>query len=277
MTKAKPTLSFEFFPPQTERGRAQLMETVKALAVLNPAFMTVTYGAGGSSRDWTMEMALKIQNETGIPTAAHLTCINTFKGRIDDMARDLWASGIKHIVALRGDVPHVDAPLDYTDDDYYHYGNELVAGLKALADFEISVGAYPEKHPEAPDLASDIAHLKRKCDAGATRAITQFFFENKTFFDFVDKARAAGITTPIIPGVLPITNFEKMLGFAKKCGTNVPDWLHEIFADAEDAHAAAEEVLITQVQGLAARGVPHIHFYTLNRADLVANACRTIL
>ena len=276
MSKPRPTVSFEFFPPKTDKGRAQLIQTAKELAALNPAFMTVTYGAGGSTRQWTMEAAMQIQQETGIPTAAHLTCVNTFKGGIHDMAQELWAGGIRHIVALRGDIPKADAPLNYGDPNYYHYANELVAGLKTLHDFEISVAAYPEKHPEAPDLATDIANLKRKCDAGATRAITQFFFENKTFFNFVEQARAAGITTPIVPGVLPISNFEKMLQFAKTCGANVPGWLHDIFAEAEDPYRAAEEILITQVQGLAARGVPHIHFYTLNRADLTTTACHSL-
>lgn len=275
MTK-KTTVSFEFFPPKTDGGREQLIETAKELALLKPAFMTVTYGAGGSTRAWTMEAAMRIQKETGIPTAAHLTCVNTFKEGIHKMADELWKGGIKHIVALRGDIPDIDAPLNYSDKNYYHFANELVAGLKTLRDFEISVAAYPEKHPDAPDLETDIRNLKRKCDAGATRAITQFFFENKTYFDFLDKAQAAGITTPIVPGVLPISNFEKMLSFSKSCGAVVPGWLHDIFADAEDPYRAAEEVLITQVQGLAARGVPHIHFYTLNRADLTRTACQAL-
>lgn len=276
MVNKVPTVSFEFFPPRTDHGREQLIETAKELALLKPSFMTVTYGAGGSTKGWTMESAIRIQNETGIPTAAHLTCVNTFKNGIHDMAQDLWANGIKHIVALRGDIPDVDAPLNYNDANYYHFANELVAGLKTVHDFEISVGAYPEKHPDAPDLETDIRNLKRKCDAGAARAITQFFFENKTYFDFLEKTRAAGITTPIVPGVLPISNFEKMLQFAKTCGANVPGWLHEIFVGAKDPRRAAEEVLITQVQGLAARGVPHIHFYTLNRADLTITACQAL-
>lgn len=277
MANHKPTVSFEFFPPKTDKGREQLIDTARELAALGPAFMTVTYGAGGSTKGWTLETAARIQDETGIPTAAHLTCVNTFRDGIHDMAHELWANGIRHVVALRGDIPAADAPLNYGDANYYHYANELVAGLKTLHDFEISVGAYPEKHPEAADIETDIRNLKRKCDAGAARAITQFFFENKTYFDFVDRAQAAGITTPIIPGVLPVSNFEKMLTFAQNCRADVPRWLHEIFADAKDPYRAAEEVLITQVQGLAARGVPHIHFYTLNRADLTAAACKSLL
>ncbi|MBI4031046.1 MAG: methylenetetrahydrofolate reductase [NAD(P)H] [Proteobacteria bacterium] len=273
---SKPSVSFEFFPPRTDHGRAQLIETAKELALLKPAFMTVTYGAGGSTKGWTMEAAQRIQQETGIPTAAHLTCVNTFKDGIHGMAHELWANGIRHIVALRGDIPPVDAPLNYADRNYYHFANELVAGLKTLHDFEISVAAYPEKHPDAPDMATDISNLKRKCDAGATRAITQFFFENETYFRFLDRAQAAGITTPIIPGVLPIANFEKMLGFAKTCGADVPGWLRTIFEETEDPYRAAQEALIMQVRGLAARGVPHIHFYTLNNADLVTAVCKAL-
>lgn len=272
----RPTVSFEFFPPKTDHGRAQLIETAKELALLKPTFMTVTYGAGGSTRAWTMETAQRIQQETSIPTAAHLTCVNTFKDGIHGMARELWSGGIRHIVALRGDIPPVDAPLNYADANYYHYASELVAGLKTLHDFEISVAAYPEKHPDAPDMATDIRNLKRKCDAGAARAITQFFFENETYFRFLDRAQAAGITTPIVPGVLPIANFERMLGFARSCGASVPGWLRTIFEDSEDHYRAAEEVLITQVQGLAARGVPHIHFYTLNNAALVTAAYKAL-
>lgn len=273
-----PSVSFEFFPPKTDAGRAQLLDTAIELAKLNPTFMTVTYGAGGSTRAWTMEMAGKIQTSTGIPTAAHLTCVNTTRAGVNDVANELWACGIKHIVALRGDVPREDAPLNYQDFSYYHYANELVGGLLSLHPFEISVAAYPEKHPEASDLATDIEHLRRKCAAGATRAITQFFFDNDDFFRFIDHTTAAGITTPIVPGVLPVANFEKMLSFAKTCQAQVPEWMHEKFASAapEDAVKIGEEILCDQVGDLAARGVRHIHFYTLNRADLTAAAVKSL-
>ena len=273
----KPTISFEFFPPKTEEGRAKLMEKAARLTLLDPSFMTVTYGAGGSTQAWTLENAVAIQNMTNVPTAAHLTCINSFKESIHDMARLLWRSGIRHIVALRGDVPEIDMPLEYGNKRYYHYANELVAGLKSVHDFEISVAAYPEKHPEAPDLESDISHLKRKCERGVARAITQFFFDNDVYFRFLDKAQAAGISTPVVPGLLPIADFESMLRFAARCEANVPDWLRERFAvltTYEDRRAAAQEILTRQVQDLTAAGVPHIHFYTLNRAGLIERACK---
>ncbi len=274
----KPTFSFEFFPPKTSKSRIELAPVARELATLNPSFMTVTYGAGGSSRDWTMETAAAMQEDIGIPVAAHLTCVNTFKGDMKDIADRLWGNDIRHIVALRGDVPHEDMPLDYNDKDYYHYANELVAGLKSWHDFEISVAAYPEKHPEASDLDTDIEHLKRKCDAGATRAITQFFFENETFYRFLDKTQAAGITIPIVPGVLPIPNFEKMLGFAAMCQAKVPHWLHEKFRELEDKPAenlkVAEDVLAAQCHDLADHGVEHLHFYTLNKTDITMQACK---
>ncbi|MCB9990029.1 MAG: methylenetetrahydrofolate reductase [NAD(P)H] [Rhodospirillales bacterium] len=274
---AKPSISFEFFPPKTPQGRDALMDEAQALAGMNPAFMTVTYGAGGSTRDWTKETAIAIQDMTGVQTAAHLTCINTFKSGILDIADELWAGGIRHIVALRGDIPKEDLPLEYDNPDYYHYASELVAGLKDKYDFEISVAAYPEKHPEAPDLDTDIAHLKRKCESGATRAITQFFFDNDVYFRFLDKAAAAGITTPIVPGLLPVANYKKMLKFAAMCGANVPDWLHEKFEahskDQATMDKIAVDILAGQVDAMIAGGAPHIHFYTLNKADLTIKAC----
>lgn len=253
------------------------MDEVKKLAAAKPSFMTVTYGAGGSTRDWTKETAIAIQDMTGIPTACHLTCVNTFKHGILNIADELWAAGVRHIVALRGDIPHADMPLDYNNRDYYHYANELVHALKERYAFEISVAAYPEKHPEAPDLARDIEHLKRKCESGADRAITQFFFDNRVYFSFLEAAQKAGIKTPIVPGVLPISNFEKMLSFAATCQTKVPVWLHEKFRPHLDDQQAmdeiAREVLTAQVQELVAAGVPHVHFYTLNKADLTLAAC----
>jgi len=275
---SKPTVSFEFFPPKTPNGRDLLMGEVQKLSAMKPHFMTVTYGAGGSTREWTKETAIAIQNMTGVPTACHLTCVNTFKHGILNIADELWAGGIRHIVALRGDIPHEDMPLNYGNKDYYHYANELVHALRERYTFEISVAAYPEKHPEAPDMATDIEHLKRKCDSGADRAITQFFFENDLFFDFAETAQRAGITTPIVPGVLPISNFEKMLSFAATCQTQVPVWLHEKFrphiGNQAVMDSVAEDVLIEQVKDLVARGVPHIHFYTLNKADLTIAACK---
>lgn len=277
MSAKKPTTSFEFFPPKTPNGRDLLMGEVAKLAEAKPDFMTVTYGAGGSTRDWTKETAIAIQTMTGIPTACHLTCVNTFKHGILNIADELWQAGIRHIVALRGDIPHQDMPLDYNNRDYYHFANELVHALKERYSFEISVAAYPEKHPEAPDLATDIEHLKRKCDSGADRAITQFFFDNRIYFDFVEAAEQAGIRVPIVPGVLPISNFEKMLSFAATCQTKVPIWLHEKFrphiGDQKAMDEIAQEVLTAQVQDLVKQGVPHVHYYTLNKADLTLAAC----
>jgi methylenetetrahydrofolate reductase (NADPH) len=272
----RPSISFEFFPPKGEEAQEQFWETVDKLSPLNPAFMTVTYGAGGSTRDWTIETAAAMQKKTGIRTAAHLTCVNTMKDGIAEIAHKLWDSGVKHIVALRGDVPDEDAPLDYNDHSYYHYANELVTGLKSLHDFEISVAAYPEKHPEASDFDTDIINLKRKCDAGATRAITQFFFENSVYYRFLDKARAAGITIPIIPGVLPIHDFTRMLRVAGMCQAHVPQWLHEKFQglSADETRKTGADFLAAQVRDLADNGANHLHFYTLNRADLTAEACK---
>lgn len=273
----KPTISFEFFPPKTPGGRTALMAEAEALAKAGPRFMTVTYGAGGSTREWTRDMAVAIQGKTGVPTACHLTCINTFKGGLLDIAGGLWEDGIRHIVALRGDVPKEDMPLEYGNDNYFHYANEMVAALKERHDFEISVAAYPEKHPEAPDAAADLAHLKRKCAAGADRAITQFFFDNDLYSGFLDRAAAAGIDTPIVPGVLPVFNFEKMLRFAASCETTVPEWMHQRFVPiAGDAQATDREAVRTlseQVSDLISRGAGHIHFYTLNRADLTLAVC----
>ncbi len=275
----KTTISLEFFPPKTDEARANFREVVREFAALDPAFMTVTYGAGGSTRAWTAQAAAEIQSETGIPTAAHLTCVNTTKAGIRDIAREHWENGIRHIIALRGDVPKVDAPLNYSDTSYYHYANELVTGLREQYDFEISVAAYPEKHPDAPDMKTDIAKLKRKCETGVTRAITQFFFNNDVYFRFVDKAADAGVDVPIIPGVLPISDFSRLLRFAQSCGASVPKRLHDRFTglSPEDSIKVASEVLAVQCQELVARGAEHIHFYTLNRADLTKRACRDTL
>lgn len=279
MPAPAPKVSFEFFPPKTESGRAAILKSVRALAQARPAFFTVTYGAGGSTREWTASMAAQIQSDTGIATAAHLTCVNTTREGIAAIAAQHWSNGIRHIVALRGDIPEEDRPLDYKDFSYYHYANELIGGLKSRHDFEISVAAYPEKHPEAPSLDADIANLKRKCDAGAARAITQFFFDNDVYFRFVERAQRAGITTPIVPGVLPVTDFDRLKKFANACSATIPAWLYERFEscgdDPERRAAAAEEILIRQCEGLVAGGAGHLHFYTLNRSDLPLSACKS--
>lgn len=278
MTLPRPTVSFEFFPPKTDAARDSLRDAVRMLARLDPDFMTVTYGAGGSTREWTIETASEILKDTGIPTAVHLTCICTPRVEIAEIAERLWRKGIRHIVALRGDPPK-DGRMPAPDNpDYYHHADSFVAGLKALRDFEISVAAYPEKHPQAPDLETDIAHLKRKCDAGATRAITQFFFNNQHFYRFRDRVAAAGITTPITAGILPIVNVEKSFSFAEKCGTQVPDSLRARFAGLEQDHDTARliatVILAEQIADLRAHGVTRFHFYTLNQSHLTYAACQ---
>lgn len=275
---SKPSVSFEFFPPKTyELWETLCHETAVALAQVNPAFMTVTYGAGGSKRSWTMETAVEIQNKTGIPTAAHLTCINVYRKALLGIAQTFKDNGINHIIALRGDIPPADAPLEYDNKNYYHYANELIAGLKQVGDFEISVAAYPEKHPDAPDFETDIHNLKRKWKTGADRAITQFFFDNQHYYDFLEKIEAANIKMPIVPGILPVMNYDRMLSFADMCGTHVPDSVKarlEPFKDKpEEFEKAATDLLIEQVQDLTDHNVAHFHFYTLNKADMSLAAC----
>ncbi|MCB1651315.1 MAG: methylenetetrahydrofolate reductase [NAD(P)H] [Alphaproteobacteria bacterium] len=279
MTQAT-TFSFEFFPPKSEAAAAHLWEAVSALAGLGPKYMTVTYGAGGSTREGTVDTIAKMKEETGLPIGSHLTFINTPKDQLHEFTSALWAAGIKHIVALRGDMPDdLHWPLD-PDADYFQYTSDFVAGLKSWHDFEISVGCYPEKHPDASDINSDIAALKLKCDAGADRAITQFFFDNDVFYRFRDECAKAGITTPIVPGLLPIHDFKNMCRFAGRCQASVPDWLHERFAGLEgkpeEAHKIALDLLVNQSLGLATQGVGHIHYYTLNKAAMTKEAVEAL-
>ncbi|HRC26727.1 MAG TPA: methylenetetrahydrofolate reductase [NAD(P)H] [Alphaproteobacteria bacterium] len=278
MSSQRPTVSFEFFPPKTEPARAQLWDAVGMLARLKPDFMTVTYGAGGSTREWTIQTAEKILQDTKIPTAAHLTCVCTPKEEIHRIAGSLWNRGIRHIVALRGDAPKDGAVPAAEDPEYYHYADELVAGLKFLRNFEISVAAYPEKHPAAPDLKTDIENLRRKCEAGADRAITQFFFDNEKFYRFRDVVSSVGIAAPLVAGILPIANPVKAFEFARKCGASIPDRLAARFEGLENDHDTARlvaaVVLAEQIADLRANGVDHFHFYTLNQAHLTYAACQ---
>ena len=274
----KPTVSFEFYPPKTyELWETLVTDTAVKLASANPKFMTVTYGAGGTKRSWTMETCVAIQENTDIPIAAHLTCINVYKKALLGIAQTFQDNGIKHVVALRGDIPPEDAPLEYDNKNYYHYANELIAGLKQVGDFEISVAAYPEKHPDAPDFDTDIHNLKRKWKTGADRAITQFFFDNNHYYEFLDKTEAAGINMPIVPGILPISNYDRMLSFADMCNAHVPESVKsrlEPYKDTpEELEKAALDVLIEQVDDLIAHNVPHIHFYTLNKEMMSLSAC----
>lgn len=277
---SKPTFSFEFFPPKTEKAAEVLWASVPELVALGPKFMTVTYGAGGSTRDGTIDTIKKKMDMTDIPIGSHLTFINTPKEELHAYVDGLWEKGITHIVALRGDMPaDLQWPLD-TDAEYFQYTSDFVAGLLAWHPFEISVGAYPEKHPDSGSLDDDIRALKLKCDAGATRALTQFFFDNDVYYRFVDRCDAAGITTPICPGLLPIHDFKSMCKFAGRCQANVPDWLHERFEGLEDkpeeARKVAIELLVAQTEDLAARGAPHLHYYTLNKADITAQAVEVL-
>jgi methylenetetrahydrofolate reductase (NADPH) len=287
MTARVPSVSFEFFPPKSDRTQASLWETIRRLAPLGPAFVSVTYGAGGSTRERTHATVTNIQAETGIPAAAHLTCVAATREEIDEIARAYWAAGIRHIVALRGDPPpNADGTGGLGGTGYvphpggYAYAVDLVAGLRRIADFEISVAAFPETHPEAASADVDLDNLKRKCDAGASRAITQFFFDDDAFLRFRDRAAGAGVGIPIVPGILPITNFARAAEFGAKCNCAMPPWFAELFDglddDPETRQMVAAKVAVDQCRRLVAEGVDHVHFYTLNRAELTVAICRML-
>lgn len=265
-----PAISFEFFPPKTEALEAQLWHCVERLATLRPNFVSVTYGAGGSTQERTHATVLRIVKETTLTPAAHLTCVGATKADVNEVAARYWEAGVRHIVALRGDMPGGSAYQPHPGG--YAFAADLVQGLKKIADFEISVSAYPETHPQAASPEADLDNLKRKLDAGATRAITQVFFDNAIFLRFLDRALAAGIKAPIVPGILPVTNFNQMKKFAEACGTSVPGWMAEMFEglddDAETRRMVAAAVTAEQVRLLQANGVDEFHFYTLNRPDL---------
>jgi methylenetetrahydrofolate reductase (NADPH) len=273
-------VSFEFFPPKTEAMERQLWDAVETLAPVAPTFMSVTYGAGGSTRDRTHAIVSRIQNDLNVPAAAHLTCVNATRDEIDAIADAYWQAGIRHIVALRGDPPggiggeYVPTPGGYA------YANELVEGLHALHSFEISVAAYPECHPQATSSDADLDALKRKIDAGATRAITQFFFDTDCYARFLERAQKAGITVPIVPGILPLTNFARAAEMAKSCNASIPEAVHAQFAGLDDdpaaRHDVATKVATDQCRALHALGIRNFHFYTLNRAELVLGICRSL-
>lgn len=273
---SKTTFSFEFFPPKNDDLAAKLWPEVEKLMKLDPKYMTVTYGAGGSTKDGTLAALKKISEMTGIPLASHLTFLSTTRTDLDDYIDRLWNQGVKHIVALRGDLPKGTSYDDFIGDEYYDYTSNFIKALKEKHDFEISVGAYPEKHPDAPSLDADIAALKLKCDAGADRAIAQFFFDNDVFYRFVEQCDKAGITTPICPGLLPVHDFKGMCGFAKKCEATVPDWMHEKFDGLEDKpeemRKVALDLLVHQSEDFAKNGIDHIHYYSMNKADITTQA-----
>jgi methylenetetrahydrofolate reductase (NADPH) len=272
-------LSFEFFPPKTEAMAEQLWRAVERLAPLGPRFVSVTYGAGGTTRERTHQTVVRILRETALTPAAHLTCVAASRGEVDDVARRYWDAGIRHIVALRGDPPDGAGKFEAHPDGYASAA-ELVAGLKRVADFEVSVAAYPEIHPEAASSQADLDNLKRKLDAGAARAITQFFFDPEAYLRFLDRARAAGVKAPITPGVLPVTNFAQVVKFSRLCGASVPAWLAHLFEglddDPETRKLVAATVAAEQCRRLQAAGVEEFHFYTLNRADLAYAICHIL-
>jgi len=283
MTSGIPSVSFEFFPPKSEKMEQSLWQAIQRLAPLGPSFVSVTYGAGGSTRERTHNTVCRIQKETGIPAAAHFTCVGATREEIDSIARTYWDAGIRHLVALRGDPPESAGGVGgryVPHPGGYAYAADLVEGMKKVVDFEISVAAYPETHPEAPSAQFDLDNLKRKVDAGATRAITQFFFDNDAYFRFLDRCRAAGIDVPIVPGILPITNFARAVEFAGKCGASMPKRFAETFEglddDPETRHLVAATVAAEQCQALQAQGIKDFHFYTLNRADLTVAICRML-
>ena len=272
-------VSFEFFPPGDAAMEATLWSSLQRLAPLAPSFVSVTYGADGSTRERTHNVVTRIQSSTTLTGAPHLTCIGASRAEILDIARSYWDEGIRHLVALRGDPPQ-RAGQYQPHPGGFAYASDLVAGLAALAPFEISVAAYPEVHPEARSAAHDLENLQRKIDAGATRAITQFFYDTAAFLRFRDRCARAGIHAPIVPGILPITRFPQVLRFAQTCGASIPRWLHERFAglddDAETRRLIAAAVAIEQVEALSRHGVREFHFYTLNRAELTYAICHAL-
>jgi methylenetetrahydrofolate reductase (NADPH) len=272
-------VSFEFFPPTDAAVEALLWASVRRLAPLAPRFVSVTYGADGSTRERTQHIVSRLQAETGLTTAPHLTCIGATRQEILALARRYWDSGIRHLVALRGDVPPSGTGV-LQPSDGYAYAADLVRGLRSVGDFEISVAAYPEVHPEARSARDDLDNLKRKIDAGATRAITQFFFDNDLYLRFRDACAAAGISVAIVPGILPITRFPQILSFARRCGTTIPGRLADRFegldADPDTRRLLSAAVAIEQVEHLRRHGVDEFHFYTLNRAELTYAICHAL-
>jgi methylenetetrahydrofolate reductase (NADPH) len=272
-------VSFEFFPPKTEKMEATLWEAVQTLAPLAPRFVSVTYGAGGSTRARTHATVERIARETPLAAAAHLTCVEASRDQIDEVAREYWDAGIRHIVALRGDPPEQGRKFEPHADGYAS-AVDLVRGLKRIAPFEISVAAYPECHPDSPNRAADLDNLWRKIDAGADRAITQFFFSPECFFRFRDQAAAMGIDAEIVPGILPVSNVAQTRKFAAMCGAAIPNWMDRLFEGLDDLPAARQLVAATVAAELCgqlyAGGVRHFHFYTLNRAELAYAICHLL-
>ncbi len=274
------SVSFEFFPPKTPEMEQTLWASISRLAPLNPNFVSVTYGAGGSTRERTHSTIVRILAETKLKPAAHLTCVAATREEIDGVARAYWDAGVRHIVALRGDPPEGAGQRYQPHPGGYAYTTDLITGLKKAGDFEVSVSAYPEKHPDSPSVEAELDILARKVDAGANRAMTQFFFDNNVYFKFLDKVRARGIKVPIVPGILPVQNFKQARNFAESCGASMPSWIARRFDGLDDDPATrkliAAAVAAEQVLDLVDKGVREFHFYTLNRADLVYATCHLL-
>jgi methylenetetrahydrofolate reductase (NADPH) len=273
-------VSFEFFPPKTEKMEEALWTAIRRLEPLRPKFVSVTYGAGGTTRERTHNTVARLARETALVPAAHLTCVEAAKGEVNAVAEAYKAAGVHHIVALRGD-PSAGVGSRYTPHPGgYANAADLVAGLKRVGDFEISVAGYPEKHPDSADAAADLDNLKAKVDAGAGRVITQFFFDNAHYLRFLEAARAKGIWAPIVPGIVPIHNFKQVAGFAGRCGATIPSWMARRFDglenDPQTTHLVAAAVAAEQVMDLVDSGIRQFHFYTLNRADLVYAICHLL-
>ena len=273
-------VSFEFFPPKTEKMEEALWNAIRRLEPLKPRFVSVTYGAGGSTRERTHTTVTRLVRESELVPAAHLTCVQATKAEVDEVARGYKEAGVRHIVALRGD-PTTGAGTRYSPHPGgYANAADLVAGLRRIGDFDISVAGYPEKHPDSPSLPADLANLKAKVDAGASRVITQFFFDNAHYLRFLEAARAAGIWVPVIPGIVPIHNFRQVAGFAGRCGASIPSWMVRRFEglddDVQTTHLVAAAVAAEQVMDLVDQGIRQFHFYTLNRADLVYAICHLL-
>ena len=278
--RARPTVSFEFSPPKTPEAEANLWDAIRRLEPLGPSFVSVTYGAGGSTRDRTHRTVLRMLRETSLSPAAHLTCVEASREEVDEVIRDYWEAGIRHIVALRGDPPGQIGGRYTPRPDGYNNATELAQAIRAIAPFEVSVGLYPQVHPESPSIDHDIEVLKAKVDAGATRAITQFFFDHEAFLRFMDKVRKAGVAIPISPGVMPVTNFNALKRMAGPIGIHLPDWLGNLFdgldKDPDTRRLIAGSVATEMCAKLLEEGFSDFHFYTLNRAELTYAICRVL-